>query len=293
MERAKQRKTVEVDKGLFLIRYSTAEDEARPPKVKVSVDPQYDDRVELLLHPSHSDAVLWQPGACLAVRATGTAHLYVEVIPTHRNGSVAASVKIEPLTQGKPVAPVVEDDEDAGLALVDLGDFRVLGHVAGIGDVHVGAGEWLAGPSAPSRIEGIAVDWPGKPDDLAIRYAVKLARPQTNSGRMMELGSFAGTRGRAMPIVGITLEMSGPAASGYQFSAEAVFLGYPSMRVSGKRIVLAGPTGREPLVGFRLRLEDMSVKSRPAPTPIQPARPSASRVRVFRSRTKQDQQVAS
>lgn len=295
MEPARQRKTVEVDKGLFLIRYATAEDEARPPKVKVAVDPQYEERVELVLHPAHSDAVMWQPGSCVVVRATGTAQVAVEVIPSHVGGSVAATVKIEPLTQGKPAPAAVAaaaDEEEAGLALVDLGDFRVLGHVAGIGDVRVGAGEWLAGPAAPSRIEGISVEWPGKPDDLAIRYAVKLARPQTVSGRMMELGAFAGTRGRALPIVGVTLEMLGPAAADYQFAAEAVFLGYPAMRVSGKRVVLAGPTGREPLVGFRLRLEDVNAQPRPAPKPVQPARAS-SRVRVFRSRTKQDQPLAS
>jgi len=292
MERAKQRKTVEVDKGLFLIRYATAEDETRPPKVHVAVDPQYEDRVELILHPAHSDAVLWQPGSCIVARATGTAHLAVEVIASHPGGSVAATVKIEPLTQGKVAAAAAPERDEAGLALVDLSDFRVLGHVAGIGDVHVGAGEWLAGPAAPSRIEGISIEWPGKPDDLAIRYAVKLARPQVVSGRMTELGTFAGTRGRAMPIVGVTLEMSGPAATDYQFAAEAVFLGYPAMRVSGRRVVLAGPTGREPLVGFRLRLEDTNTQPRPAAKSVAPAR-SSSRVRVFRSRTKQDQPAAS
>lgn len=291
MEPARQRKTVEVDKGLFLIRYATAEDEVRPPKVKVSVVPQYEDRVELILHPTHSEAVMWQPGSCIVVRATGSGHLAVEVMPSKRGGSVAATVKIEPLTQGKASAQTMLDD-DAGLALADFRDFRVLGHVAGIGDVHVGPGEWLAGPTAPSRIEGISVEWPGKPDDIEIRYAAKLARPQVASGRMMELGAFAGTRGRAMPIVGLTLEMSGPAASNYQLSAEALFLGYPAMRVSGKRIALAGPTGREPLVGFRLQPEEMGAQSRPAPAPVQPAR-SSSRVRVFRSRTKQDQPLAS
>ena len=75
------------------------------------------------------------------------------------------------------------------------------------------ADEWLGGPSSPMRIEGIAIDWPEKPSDLQIRYAVKTARPMPISGQTMELGSFAGTRGRAMPIVGLMLELSGPAAA--------------------------------------------------------------------------------
>ena len=154
--------------------------------------------------------------------------------------------------------------------------------MAGIGDVFAGAQEWLAGPSAPSRIEGIAIEWPDKPRDLTLRYAVTTAKPQAASGRMMDLGTYAGTRGRALPVVGVLLELTGPGASRHEISAEAIFLGSPQVRATGRRAVLAGPTGREPLVGFRLHMKELK---KPAAS-VRSNTPSG-RVRVFRSQSTQ------
>ena len=121
---------------------------------------------------------------------------------------------------------------------------------------------------------------------------------------MMDIGSFAGTRGRAMPLTGVVFELSGAASSDYQVRVEAAFLGSPTMRVIGKRVVLSGPTGREPLVGLRMNLElatvgsarDMTPATRPSQPsppkirqPEEPAPKPASRVRVFRSRPREDQ----
>ena len=89
-----------------------------------------------------------------------------------------------------------------------------------------------------------------------IRYSVKTAQPLDISGRNLDLGAFAGTRGRAMALTGLMLELTGPDASLYRFSAEALFLGSPVMRVSGERVVVSGPTGREPLVGLRVGLQE-------------------------------------
>jgi hypothetical protein len=288
MERAKQRKTVEVDKGLFLVRYTAAEDEVRPPRVRVSPEAKSSKSLTLVLHPDHKEAVLWQPGTGLIVRAVDPGQLVIEVIPMDEDGSGAATVKIEPLSQGKARSRRSPDPFESS---VSAGDFKILGHVAGIGDVVAEADEWIAGPSAPSRIEGISIDWPDKPEDIELRYAVKLARPHAVSGRMMEAGGYAGTRGRALPIVGVVLELSGPRAADHQFAAEAIFLGSPSMRVSGQRVVLSGPTGREPLVGFRMRVEEVRRHSEPVPATRKAGRTS-SRVRVFRGRAKQDHSVA-
>ena len=65
-----------------------------------------------------------------------------------------------------------------------------------------------------------------------------------------------------MPLTNVMLELSGPDASVYQFSVEALFLGAPVMHVSGERVVLSGPTGREPLVGLRVALEEASESER-------------------------------
>jgi hypothetical protein len=276
MERIKQTKSVNVERGLLLVRYASADNENLPPKVRVVVGPRHQRDIELVLNPDHDDAVLWQPGNCLVVRASKPGQLVVEVIPTAK-GSTAATVQIEALSQGKASVAGLGQS----MAEVDFGRFSLLAHVAGAGDVQVGADEWVAGPDAPARIEGLSIDWPDRPDNLDVSYAVKLARPHAASGRMTKLGGYAGTRGRALPVVGVTVELRGPAAADFQLSAEAAFLGAPLTRMSGKRIAISGPTGREPLVGFRIRLDEIA-----APLPATPARMS-SRVRIFRSQADQ------
>jgi hypothetical protein len=296
MKRNKQSKVVDVDKGLVIVRYATAADEVRPPKIEVLVNPKDEKHIEIISNPLHSEAVLWQPGACLVVRAMQPGKLFVEVIPVDDDGSTAATVKVEMLSQGETSgarlspsatgAAVGTGYSPGAKSHIDLDRLKIIGHVAGIGDVTARADEWVAGPSAPARIEGLSIVWPGKPDDLDIRYCVKLARPHAVSGRMMGLGAYAGTRGRALPIVGIRLEMSGAAASSFRLVSEAAFLGAPIARTSGKQIEMSGPTGREPLVGFRLRLDEINIPLQPVLTP---AARSQGRVRVFRSRAAESQ----
>ena len=295
MESANKHKIVEVKKGLFILRYASAEDEIRPPKVIISSEPASEKNIDFVLHPDNSEAILWQPGSCLVVRATAPGRLVVNVKPLDENGSAAATVRIEPLIQGKAVRePRARISADVPRNSRDLNDFRVLAHIASIGDVGARAEQWLAGPTAPSRIEGLSIEWPGKPDDLDIRYSVKTARAQAVSGQIMQPGGFAGTRGKALPLVGVMMELSGPGAINYQLVAEAIFLGSPTIRSTGKRVLLSGPTGREPLVGLRLSVQEVNVErpSEPRLTPILPARAS-SRVRVFRSSGQHDRLAAS
>ena len=277
MQRSRQTKAIDVERGLLLVRYASADSGGRPPRVEIVVNPKHRRNIELVLNPEQSEAVLWRPGACLVVRATKPGQLLVEVTPSEVGGSTAATVKLESLTQGEPEATRWDHREtDAGLE-----GLSILGHVAGIGDVFVRADEWIAGPEAPARIEGLAIEWPDKPEAIDILYSVKLARPQATSGRTMRLGDYAGTRGRALPIVGVMIELSGPGASDLQLVGEAAFLGAPLTRMIGRRISVSGPTGREPLVGFKLRLDEVGA-------PLQPELPSRKRnrpsgdLRVFR-----------
>jgi len=292
MERAKQRRTVEIDRGLFLVHYVAADENARPPTVKISPEPAADKNVSLVLHPDQEEGVLWQPGTCLVVKAAARGKIMVEVVPIEDGGSLVATVRMECLTQGEAPSGLFATKERASF-LYNLDDVHLIGHVASIGDVVVNANEWLAGPSAPSRIEGLTIEWPGKPDNIDICYSVTTAKPQTISGRAVNLGSFAGTRGKAMAVVGVMLELSGTGAANLQFNVEAIFLGSPATRISGRRIALAGQTGREPLVGLRVGLEHVSAAIEPQPaTSRNLSGRASSGVRVFRSRPKPDSSVA-
>ena len=65
------------------------------------------------------------------------------------------------------------------------------------------------------------------------------------------------------------VELSGPGARSYQLTAEGLFLGAPPRRMSGSTVTLAGPTGREPLVGLRL-----AITSQQTMQPMQMAQPA-------------------
>jgi hypothetical protein len=88
------------------------------------------------------------------------------------------------------------------------------------------------------------------------------------------------------------IELSGPGAAGGEIISEAVFLSAPILRAVGQRVVLSGPTGREPLVGLRLAIQKIghSVSRVPAAGDDAAAAPKYSdsstkgKVRVFRSR---------
>jgi hypothetical protein len=297
-----KQKSVNIQRGLYVIRYDSAQDVFNPPRARVDVEPGSEGQVAILSHPDVREPVLTEPGTCLVVRALRPATLRIEMVPGEPNASVAASVRLEPLFDVTRPA-VGPADAPQGVGSLNLDDLRLLGHIAVIGDVDVAANEWIGGPLSPSRIEGFALEWPGKPDGVEISYAARIggARPATSS--MLSLGTFAGTRGRALPLVGAIFELSGPAAAHLRLCVEAIFLGSTTRRLTGQRIVLSGPTGRETLVGLSFGIEPVAqpataTKRAPAsrlpelapPGPAAPL-PHSGRVRVFRSRSAAKQPV--
>ncbi|MCA1453661.1 hypothetical protein I6F35_10610 [Bradyrhizobium sp. BRP22] len=289
MSDAERQKVVSLDRGLFFVNYRSAEDSLSPPHVTVTPADGHEKRMEIILHPDATGPTLWEPNSGLVVRVNTPGTLQVQVQPMRVGGSQAAVVRIEPIQSGRANV-VATQSESRGLhANAATEGLKVLGHVAGRGDVIVGANAWIAGPAAPSRVEGVALEWPEKPAGVDVRYAVQFANGQAGSGRMVPLGAYAGTRGRALPITGMVLEMSG--TDELEFVAEAGFLNAPTLRAVGKRVVLSGPTNREPLVGIRIGIERVAAAEHVAP-PVRPRKPAGSgRVRVFRSRARQESSV--
>jgi hypothetical protein len=232
------------------------------------------------------EPVLWSPGACIVVLANRNGRLEVAVSPTQPNGSVGARIKLIPLSNNP--APAKEAFDSAAEPF-DPSRIQILGHIAGVGDKVVRVGEWIAGPTSPSRIEGIAIEWPNKPNGVDLRYAVRVGGATPGTTRALDVGSFAGTRGRSAPLVGATLNIGGPNAGGYQLVADAMFLGAPQIRIAGQHIVLSGPTGREPMVGLRLAIERANGSSRTgepagaAPADVAEPRPAPEPIRVVRA----------
>jgi hypothetical protein len=287
-----KRKTVDIDRGLFLVRYSSADDPRRPPSVRIALDADSAPENALITHPDAHEAVLFEPGTALAVRAVSPTRLLVEVTPAGEDGSTAATVKVEALNPGAqadPVSATVALAGEAGESFLDK-SIRLRAHVAGIGDVVATPQEWIAGPAAPSRIEGIAVEWPDRPAGLGLRYAVR--GQGSDIGRLAEVGAFVGTRGRALPLTDLVLELSGEAAGDHEIVVDALFLGAPVTRTTGRRVTLSGPTAREPLVGLRLDVVRRAGMAEPAVPSAGAGKTRPGQVRVFRGRGARAQPAA-
>lgn len=286
MNEAEQQKVLSLDRGLFFINYKSAEDSVSPPRVIVAPANGHERHMEIILHPDATEPTLYKPNSGLVVRVNTPATLEVQVQPARPGGSRSAIVRVEQIQAGR--IPAAMDSASGPGPHAATEGLKVLGHVAGRGDIVVGPNAWIAGPDAPSRVEGVALEWPDKPLSVDIRYAVQLANGQNGSGRMVPLGAYAGTRGRALPLTGVVLEMSG--TDELRFVAEAGFLNAPTLRAVGRRVVLSGPTNREPLVGIRIGIErnaTAEVAATPAPPPSRKSSGGSPRVRVFRSQQRQ------
>jgi hypothetical protein len=274
----RKQKTITLPRGIFVLRYESASDSSAPPTVSVICDPG---KNAAILHPDATDAVLKKPGTGLVLQARSEGSVILEIFSEFPNGSLEATLKCEAVnqalesSQGKsPRAEVIYQPKEAA-QLVSY-EISILGHVARLGDVVVSANEWLAGPSAPSRIEGLEVRWPGKPRDAVLSYGVRLPGDKLDSFRSSDINVFTGSRGRALPVIGGYFELSGPVAKTHRLVVESLFLSGTPRRQFGDVVKISGPTGHEPLVGIRLQIEKLNVFPAAAETPQR-------RVRVFRA----------
>jgi hypothetical protein len=324
----RKQKSFALQRGLYVVRYDAAADPANPPLVTLTCAPGIN---EVILPPDQSTPSMSAPGQALVIRANEKGHVQVEISSTAHATTLDATLKFEQLrgdTSGgvgdtaslapPPIrgrtAPRMQQPAGASpppaigptYASSSInqpaeaarsaptgrpGELQVLGHVARLGDVTVGADQWLGGPAAPTRIEGFLLRWPGKPADVELRYAATVAGQRPGEIGFVELGEFAGTRGRGRPILGYMIELSGPGARNWSIATEALFLGSPARRSAGQSVAGSGPTGREPLVGLRIAVTSRANVERPplleqtaarsAGDP--PAAPPGSRIRVFRA----------
>jgi len=290
-KRVPETKIYPIERGLFLIRYDEAADSASPPEIRVTSETAGEHQVAIITDPDAVYGVLSRPGDCLVVKALQRGAIRVEVAARTPRGSIKATVKLERLRNGGSAhadgSVDVEQTTTPGFTAnsdFTLDDFEVMGHVARLGDVSVGANEWLAGPTAPSQIEGLSIHWPGKPDGLTLRYSVEVGGNGRSSRQPARLGQFSGTKGRSLPLVGLTLELEGESAPDYELAVEGLFLGSSPVRLRGEKVSLRSPGGMAPLVGLKIGIERNSAAAHGESRGNMRAPTLASGVRVFRGR---------
>jgi hypothetical protein len=253
-QRAPQERThaMVVGVGLYALRYMSAPANAAYPLVEVRSRSQGND-ITLIAAPGGYSDRLVEPGDCIIVRAEQSGSLELTVSTDSPRASLDAEFRLERLTP--PPQAARKAGPSASVAPVaQAGAISVMAHVSRRGDVVASPGEWICGPDMPLPIEGLQIDWPNKPAGVELTYVVTAGRSAQKRKLSGRSGSFAGTRGKSMPLVAIEMSLAGPNAAGYELEVEALFLGAAIAAQSGQSLSLTGPSAREPLVGLRFNV---------------------------------------
>ena len=157
---------LDVPRGLFVLRYVDREI-SQAPIISVRPLPGSEHSLTITHHPDLSPTILDRPGAAVVVSSQGRASLEISAQARAFGGSLEARVDLEPL-----VKPSIHEQSRGGpdniprLATSDTElshtpdasvGLSILGHVSRRGDVVVQGGNWIAGPDAPSPIEGVEI----------------------------------------------------------------------------------------------------------------------------------------
>jgi hypothetical protein len=134
-------------------------------------------------------------------------------------------------------------------AFGDLLPVALLGHIELKGDVSAAQG-WLGDPKATARIEGLMAQWP-QPVPANVELYYGCATGDQDEISMVPSGTFAGSRGKALPISALCFDLRGPEKERYSLVGQAVFANTAPVTIHAGK-VLSGSNGNEPLVAIYL-----------------------------------------
>ena len=270
---SERRATLNVDRGLSTLTYRVdpLAGAGEPPTVEViGASPG----LSLVSAPGEPLGVLGAPGRAMVVVADAPGTIELVLRAARPGGSLAAQLDLTRLDAPAP-APEIRLRPD----LPEGGnEFLLRAHVSLRGDVAAPRGHWICGPDAPGRIEGIEMR--GVAATLALEYQVATAGRGAGWSPWTPAGSYAGSRGKALPLIGLRVRLLPDAAPGLVLKADGVFLGSPVVTQRGREVELSGTTPLDPLVGVRLDFAPAPASS--APLDRMPPVRQPSRLRVFR-----------
>jgi len=98
----------------------------------------------------------------------------------------------------------------------------MLAHIQTRGDVGAKFGVWLGERGSQNWIEGFAIAAPDGMDPADLSYQGVLGRGWLSP--WVEAGQYCGSRGMALPLLGLRVRLQGDAAETYDLAVEASFI---------------------------------------------------------------------
>jgi hypothetical protein len=169
----------------------------------------------------------WLNGTAALVRVTdGSAQILVTIYQ-HKGMDAAPRLQVlrlsgDPTTPDAPVAAVAPTGGTAPEPAEPVVNPEIMAHIQRMGDVGCKLGEWLGAKGSRQWVEGFGmapVDGVA-PED--IEYQAVLGRNWLSP--WVEGGKFCGSRGMALPLLGLKVRLKGAAAKAYECSYSATFV---------------------------------------------------------------------
>jgi Clostridial hydrophobic W len=163
----------------------------------------------------------WMGGAdgALVRVAEGPAHVLVTIYQAPGAPPESAPQLQVTRLSGEPVAAVA--GPAPALAAVPV-DAEVVAHVQRTGDVGGALGEWVGVRGSKLWIEGFGITPRDEIASTDIEYQAVLGRGWLSP--WVEGGKFCGSRGMALPLLGLRVRMKGAAAETHECSYSATFV---------------------------------------------------------------------
>ena len=200
-------------------------DESGLPGVRISLPPGSAGNPDAVsISTFRADGWLSGRDAAALVRVSeGPAQVLVTVYQSTSDGTEAAP-RLQVLRLSSDVAaagPPRTNGVDTG---VEAGGEppAVVAHVQRTGDVGAKIGDWLGTRGSKQWIEGFAVVPPHGIAAADVEYQAVLGRGWNSP--WMEGGKFCGSRGMALPLLGLRLRLKGEAAKAFRLSYAASFV---------------------------------------------------------------------
>ncbi len=100
---------------------------------------------------------------------------------------------------------------------------NIVAHIQSRGDVGTKFGEWLGEKGSQNWVEGFAITAPDGINPSDFTYQAVLGRGWLSP--WVDAGQYCGSRGMALPLLGLRIRLSGEAAEQYEISYSATFIG--------------------------------------------------------------------
>lgn len=194
------------------------------PAVRLSLPPGHRlHPAAVSIHTFRDDGWLTGAGAAALIRVTeGPTQILVTIYQAPDQGPESApQLQVLRLSAENSHANGAAVTRTAA-AVPDPADVEVLAHIQSTGDVGTKLGEWMGAAGSGNWIEGFAVMPPLPIGSDGIEYQAVLGRGWTSP--WVEGGQFCGSRGMALPLLGIRLRLRGETASRYDLAYSARFI---------------------------------------------------------------------